>query len=579
MRLVDRLYDWISLGPTPDCDQILAAALTHAEPAWSERIIRVLLGRGHSASWAALIGRYSALAPDIRDQLHERPDRMQTGIALALKSFSPDVRVNALHALDAHPSPRMAYVLPHAIRDPTPRVRNLASQVLRRLVDDFLEQPSPAARTDDTLPSARETSRHQLALAIQEALGAFDLHRRPEVLEVALWFARDLGNALWKQLCARRSRAGAVAGENLLAWNSPRLAHFLVCALGRPEWRDRAARRLRNWKTAEQVSALLHESALLDDAEIRDHLNAVQNPKWFTECEGELEPELRTLAPRWVCHAGYRDTDRTDLLTRWLDGDDPRVHEAVVYALAEADTPSARALLKRVGASDSAHAAFARWSTLALDTDLVRSKAVNSPASEGENGNEGQAMNAPAFESDRFEEADAHCTMLWQACRRTQPSARGDLIAALRDHAEVWSPRLRSLLRSPDPRDRILVLQIVGIERLAPRFRCDLEPLRDDPIEGIRELAGTLLDSLASPASPARPRPAAATRSQQLALDPPTRDVARRELRTALEQLSTGAAGAADADLIARVRDLLREVYSEEIEAAPAGAGPGEEGP
>ncbi|MFQ5807957.1 MAG: hypothetical protein ACE5I3_16045, partial [Phycisphaerae bacterium] len=65
MRLVDRLYDWLSQGPTPDCDRIFAAALPHAEPAWSERIVRILLKRGQEASWAALIGRYDQLAPEI----------------------------------------------------------------------------------------------------------------------------------------------------------------------------------------------------------------------------------------------------------------------------------------------------------------------------------------------------------------------------------------------------------------------------------------------------------------------------------------------------------------------------------
>ncbi len=376
MPLVDRLYGWLSQGSTPDCDRIFAAALVHAGPPWSERIIRALLGRGHEASWAALIGHYERLTPELRAQLQQRSDRMKAGIALALRSPSADTRANALLASDEQPHIRMAYLLPDAIRDPAPRVGTLAAQVWRRMVDAFLDRPPPSADADGASCRARATERQAIILALKEALGTFDLHKRVEVLETGLWLARELGETLWNKLTSRRSPAGMLVKQHLSSWNHPRLAHFLVSALSRPEWRETAGRVLRTWKTVAELTALLRESGPLGDPEIREHLSCVEHPAWFSETDDgltELPPELRPLAPRWVCHAVYREPERTALLSRWLRAPDPDLHRAVVYALAEVDTAGARALLRQVAESASPQASFARWCVCALDTDRVRS--------------------------------------------------------------------------------------------------------------------------------------------------------------------------------------------------------------
>jgi len=315
------------------------------------------------------------------------------------------------------------------------------------------------------------------------------------------------------------------------------------------------------------VTALLRESALLDDPGIRQHLNSVQSPAWFTETDDgltQLAPELRPLAPRWVCHAGYREHEKTALLWRWLRAADPRIHHAAVYALAEVDDPGARALLKQVADSSSPLASFARWSISALDTDTVRS------AIDGQGRGRGRAKHDASPARAWQDETDADCTMLWQACRRTPPSARGELIAALREHADIWQTRLKSYLHSPDPRDRILVLQVISTERLAQRFRHELEPLLNDPVEGIRQLTQTLLRALSQQPTPSRQPPAEPPRRDVLP-DKEAHEAARRELRAALERLSTGAADPADADLIDRVRELLREVYAEMYEPATPG--------
>jgi len=161
--------------------------------------------------------------------------------------------------------------------------------------------------------------------------------------------------------------------------------------------------------------------------------------------------------------------------------------------------------------------------------------------------------------------------MLWRACRRTSPQARGELIATLRENAQVWQARLRSYLQSPEPRDRVLALQVISTEQVAQRFRGDLEPLLNDPVEGIQQLARQLAQALPGEPPPPSDWPLETARRSAPSA-PQTLDQARSELRATLERLSTGEADPTDTELIGRVRDLLREVYAERSEPALAAA-------
>ncbi len=566
MPLVDRLYDWLLQGPTPGADRILAAALPHAEPEWAGRMTAVLLQRGGDASWRALIGQYDRLAPEICALLDQPNEHMQAGIAMALRARAPEQRINALRALERQSSARMAYLLPLAVRDSSRTVRELAAEVFRRMAERFLEQPAPPADADDDLGRAYTDQRHQLALALDEALQTFELHSRIEVLEAALWFSRDLRQPLWSKLTARRSRAGLVVRERLSDWDHPRLAHFLLFALQRSEWRPITARILQNWQTVPQISALLDQDDLLDDPLIRRHLGSIHSPQWFTRTDdglSELEPHLRRLAPRWVCHAAYTDPERLELLARWLNAPDVGLHSAVVHTLARIDSPGAVQLLEQVADSDSRLAPFARWCVEALDTPAVSAasqEAARSPGHRGAN-------------SACRREIDTDCAMLWLACRRAAPSARGELIATLRENSWIWGAQLRSQLRSPDPRDRVLALHIIGVQPLAGQFRGDVEPLLEDPVEGICQLARRLMELVAQ--DPAADTYPGASVPELTRPDDRTFDLARRELRATLERLGSGEMDGADGDLMARVRGLLREVYSEQAElwlaASPGG--------
>jgi len=435
------------------------------------------------------------------------------------------------------------------------------------MADSFLEQPTPPANAGGGLLQAREDQRQQLTLALDEALQAFDLHSRIEVLEACLWFSRDLGESLWGKLTPHRSHAGTLVAQQVSEWNHPRLAHFLLSGLKQSTWRQTAARLLQGWKTVAQVTALLRQDDLLRDPTIRQYLRSIHSPLWFTEIDddlAQLEPALRPRAPRWVSRAGYTDSEKLTLLSRWLQTSDPDLHSAAVHAVTQIDSPDAQRLLKQVANGGSSLASFAGWCADAFDTDAVTAALDREvPAS---------TRSDPSLESGpaRQEEIDADCAMLWQACRRTPPQARGELIATLRENAQLWQAHLRSYLQSPEPRDRVLALQVISTPQLAQRFRDELEPLVDDPVEGIQQLARRLAQAL-----PEEPPPGdwpLETARRGAPSDPQTLDQARSELRATLERLSTGEADPTDTELIGRVRDLLREVYAERSEPALAAA-------
>jgi hypothetical protein len=573
MRQIDRLYDWLLEGPAPECDRILGAALTHAEPVWAEQMIRLLLKRGEDASWAALIGHYDRLSPEVCALLHQQRERMQAGVALALKSSSRATRANALRALGQQPLVQMAYLLPYALRDSSREVRELAGRTLHQMGESFLGQPVPSEGADRAVRQAYEEQRSQLNLALAEALRAFDLHCRVEVLEVGLWFARDLGELLWDRLAPHRSHAGTVVAQQIFDWSGPRLAYFLLTALKRPSWRRTATRVLQRWRTVPHVAALLQEQDLLRDPGIRRRLGGIHSPHWFTETDeglADLEPHLRPRAPQLVCHAGYTESEKLALLSRWLQAPDAELHSAAVHALAQIDTPEARALLGEVAESDSSLARLAGWCARAFDTDAVKE------ALERELPNVAEKDLKLAGGLPEQEGFEVDCDMLWQACRRVSPDARGELIAMLRENARVWQGALRSYLRSSDAYDRVLALQVISTGELAQWFRGEVETLLDDPIKGIRELVGRLLEALPNtPPTFDGWAPVAGGQSSQRG--PQALDEARSELRAMLARLGTGEHGAMDAELVGRIRDLLRVVYADQNVPASVTAG-GEEG-
>ncbi len=532
MAQVDLLYAWLASGPAPDCDHIFAEALEHAEDAWAGRIIEILQNRGHDASIAGLVASWERLGPDIRRQLCEDRERLWRAITLASRFSSPTARLNALRALDACITPRLAYLLPNLLRDRSDDVRELAARLLRRSAEVYLDQID-----DEPDPAAREQAARNLLRAIEDGLRTYDVHKRVEALEVALWFARELGQELWKILHSTRSKAGNGVRENLMDWNHPRLADFLLLALREPGWEDEAAALLREWKSPEEITALLERSEMVVHRRWRSRLARVHQPRWLDEIGPDMEPiapPLRSRMPPLVRFAGFDAQQRMALLSRWARSEDLALRRQAYYAFADLGGGNAQMVLRQAAKREDALGVFARWYLAGFDSGLLQRSSE-------------EQAEADRSTPDSFQSGEL--ARLWQVCRRTPAGARAPLIEVLREHAHRWREPLRQYLRSADPRDRVLALQVISTRDLAVQFRFDLEKLLDDPIESIRRLAKLLIDSLGT-TTPQEPPPAAPA---------PEPDIETLQgLQEALQRLEQH--GASEEN-VANVRQWLRKAY------------------
>ncbi len=546
MRLVDKLYDWLLVGPAPDCDRMLSQALPTAEPEWAERIIEVLLARRCDSSWRGLLEHYQDLSPEVQEKIRADGRLLREGLSLVLRGGGSATRLHALAAVRDDPPPSLMYLLTDTLRDADHEVRTAAAQAITRCAENVLaaEARLEQEAVSDEQAEAVRVDRAHLVRALAEALHTFDRHRRVDVLETCLWFTRDLADEIWELLDTPRSHANVLAAERFRTWNSPRLAAFLLSALKHPTWRRDALQILQGWDTAEHCRVLFRESRFLDDPEIRRRLSGLQAPRWATLLTPDLEdvpPALRPRAPHWVLHLGIEPFEKIDRLTAWVRTTDEALHRAAVYALAELNDPDIMRRLERISASESPLARFCAWYVRARKMELVRTR------------HERSARTQP--EPEEAPSSDVDFALLWQVCRRTEPNLRGELIDVIRENAGVWRTRIRNNFRSPDPRDRILALQIVSTQELALRFRQSLRELDKDPVTGIRNLAETLVKSISN-----RPE-------DRLEESPPPvldEDSAERaDLHALLNRMVTGQEDATSPEVISDLRAMLQHVYGE----------------
>jgi hypothetical protein len=207
-------------------------------------------------------------------------------------------------------------------------------------------------------------ARGELVRALKEALRTFDVHERPEVVELCLWFAKELGDALWKALANQQTPCWRVVEHHLRSWGSPRIAGFLLLGLAQTAWRSTALRTLQSWSERVHMIALMRNSDLLVNPEVRRALGHLKHPRWFTVNGAKLAMlprDVRAQLPYWVCHLGFTDAERMHCLGTWQDSSIPELHRSAVYALAWLDTPKAAELLKDVASRPCPMNQFARW--------------------------------------------------------------------------------------------------------------------------------------------------------------------------------------------------------------------------
>ena len=362
--LVERVYSWLRGDLDPKANRILAAGLSHAEPEYVSRIANILLERRHESAWTGLVANYDRLPADAQKRLLDNPGLLRAGIAGAMKSRTPDARRNALALLAEHPCPKLSYAVADALRDPAPAIREAASDVLRQTAELMLSDGTPLDRPTPAQSADALAARQELVQALREALRTYELHHQVDVIETCLWFAKDLGEGLWEALSANRSQCGHVVEQHLQSWNHPRLASFLLLALGQSPWRQMALALLNAWGNRSELIALLRSSDLLLDPDVRHNLQRLKRPRWMAAADPTLSglpADARAQLPHWVCHLGFSPQERLRCLRLWYASRLPEVQRSTVYALANLDRADAARLIADVASRPGPMQRFARW--------------------------------------------------------------------------------------------------------------------------------------------------------------------------------------------------------------------------
>lgn len=490
MRPADRLRDWLAGQTDRECDRIFASALRRAEPEYFHNFAEILLTRRSDVGAAALIEHFEHVDPELRARLLSDEELLRTGVAHAMRG-SRAARAGALRVLEARPTPRLAYLLPDTLREKNVELRDAGARLMRSLAANVWDRTVASYGTSNAFAATSlAADREQVVRALIDGLRTFELHHCIEVLEAALWFAEDLEAELWTLLQKTRSRCAYVVNEHLQVWNTPRMAGFLLLALLQPDWRMPAQKLLQIWRSPEELRALLTHSHLLERPALRRVLATIRKPVWFEAIGrdlGHLPQAIRGCVPRWLCALGFSDEERIERLAEWLGSADPAVHRAAVYALASLNHPAGLRWMERVAEGRTALAPFARWYVRGRQ-DALRGAMPTRTAPVAVT-----PQVAPEVREAILPE-DPSLPGLWQVCRRTPDRPPAESIEALRRGAEAWRPRLAQYLRSPDARDRALLLEVLAAPDLLKSFSDELRELSDDPVDTIRTVARFLVN-------------------------------------------------------------------------------------
>lgn len=350
MPRVDELYDWLARDVRPEANVVLAAALPFAEAEYAERIASILIERRHDSAWAGLVGAFDRLPEALQARVLQKPELVRVGLAAALRDAQPALRCGALLLMTRQLHVAMASRAVECLFDADPRVADAAAAALWASAEMAL--------------SAAPQVRRQMAGALLDAARRHEQHQRHDLLQACLWYARDLGPALWSMLGHVRNGAAIVVERNLSKWDSPRMATFLLIGMAAPAWRACCEAILRRWSSAECGRALLAQSEAVNHDAIRAALSRLERPSWFIALCGEMEeltPNERARLPHWLTALNFPEDERLRVLRSWILTGPVELRNAAAHALASQRGARAAELLEEIASDPSPAGRFAAW--------------------------------------------------------------------------------------------------------------------------------------------------------------------------------------------------------------------------
>ncbi|HUW83826.1 MAG TPA: hypothetical protein VMZ31_13640 [Phycisphaerae bacterium] len=384
------IYSYLLQTENPSADRALAAALAEVEAAFAEPVVQTILARG-AAGADGLIRFFHRLPSAVKNLVVHEVARLREPLHRVGRASDTLGRSNVYRIVAHAKSIELAGLLTVGLRDSAPEVRCAAAEALRELADQYLTTGEQSA--DETVhdpvgllagqlgsASAERGKERKILLAVlQEGLNSLGVHRRPEVIETAMWFAMQLERMLQAHVAAAGDQHIEVIGELLRREPTPRMAAFVCLALGWSRVRQVAADVIAQAKDGLFLRSLLSHKdrfckpvAQYGLAEVRRLVWLERDPGLIRRLSSDqqvaamaiisasaIDERLKLLVAQDVLLSGTREAQRialecllangrdetTDTLRQVLAWDDEEFTEAALVELLRRSPPDLPALV------------------------------------------------------------------------------------------------------------------------------------------------------------------------------------------------------------------------------------------
>lgn len=479
-RPLPAVFVWLAEEKNLAVGAALVEAFPELEPSAQLAAMRMLGEREHRACLAELVGRFLTYDAPQQQLLIARVNDVFAGFGGAMQSPVFEYRQSAVEFIVRSNSGRLAYLLADALHGKCPKTRELAAEVLRRMVGQFLD----AATLDGQAVANPARHAEDLADALRKALLGWELHHQPKALEAALWMPDRMNQPLSDRLGEPRGKTALAIRDVLEGANDPKMAPFALRALAYQPVRAVAARAIGRATASVFRQRVVQESWVLVDRDVARGCRRIRESSWIHADASallELDDALADRTVRFLMSTGGPKETKYARLLDLLRSDRPALRRAVVWHLVDDESERSAPLL---------HAATQYEDTVCiarreLDRRLRRKtnrERLNAPASQVE-----------ASEDGKRDSAKTALENLWSQFEQLDAEARAADLDKLRGAMNELVALLQSKLSSDVAEDRARALRVIRAGKLDQSFSADVLQLASDGDPLVRSEAVSLL--------------------------------------------------------------------------------------
>jgi len=492
----------------------LLGALPALEPHEQAAALDVLVARNRTERLVPLVGQFQRFDPAVQELILARAGGLYGAARLAVSNELQETRLGAIEFLRRCGDCKLVYLLADALRQPCPKTREQAAAALVAVTAEHLRRED-SARNDHTQATNATALRNEaqyLARALKQAVLAWDLHLRPEVLSAAIWMVTDLEQALFEGATAPRSKLARALQERMYAADHPRIAGFAIRALACPALRNEAARTIETAVHPAFVEGLMAESWLLADPEIARAWPRVRRLAWLEEGEDKAHPSptLEQLPPgringalRLMAGSGLASEVKVGVLDRFLGdrGTSREARSAAFWNLVEIKTETATRILRGLARNgDDPLRAAARCELFRRGVEPPRDRPLagesrwtpSEQSRPGEGATRARLHPPGASPGDRAMSFDE----LWRVFDSLEGPDQQRTLERVRRESPDFAVRLRSKLGSGHAADRSQALRMIRSANLTRAFDEQIYAAANEADPVVRSLAVVLLGQL-----------------------------------------------------------------------------------